>query len=197
MKVMPEWQSIPYGEKTAIWCWWCSHPFTNECLGLPVKYNTNKNSFDLQGCFCSFACMKAYNCSTSHYKQYEISTNMTLMYKRMFGFDKNFACITMAPPKTALKVFGGYLSIKEFRKCESEKRVIKEMIPPFVPIKGKFEDSSYSGKQKANGQCKDVKQTITVSENQTLKLQRVKPLKNNKGTLEHTMGLMISKNKKD
>ena len=195
MKV-PEWQNIPYGEKTNIWCWWCSHPFTGECLGLPVKYHPQKNSFDLQGCFCSFGCMKAYNCAQSNYKQYEISTNLTLMYKRMFGFDKNFARITMAPPKTSLKVFGGYLSIKDFRKCETEKRIIKEMIPPFVPIKGKFEDSSYTEKHSVVHQ-KEMKQTITVNENQTLKLQRVKPLKNNKGTLEHTMGLMISKNKKD
>ena len=185
---------MPYGETTNIWCWWCCHPFTTECLGLPVKFKPKSNSFELQGCFCSFACMKAYNCSTSRYKQFEISTNLTLLYKRMFGFHKSDSVITMAPPKSALKVFGGTLSIKEFRKCEHEGRVIKEMIPPFVPIKCKFEDSSFN--EKSSSHSKDTKQTITVNENQTLKLQRVKPLLHNKGTLEQTMGLMISKNKK-
>lgn len=103
-----------------ILCWWCCHKFDTIPLGLPVEYDTKIKKFRVKGIFCSFPCMNAYNedsCSKNGYKKYLIK----FLYSKITGQSIN-SVIKTAPPRCCLKVFGGDLTIDEFRKaCECDK----------------------------------------------------------------------------
>ena len=59
-------------ETTNIWCWWCVHPFTNSPFGLPIKFDNN--TYQIQGCFCSLNCAKAYNVKENNYRMSEVNS---------------------------------------------------------------------------------------------------------------------------
>jgi hypothetical protein len=105
-------------EKTNIKCWWCCHNFETIPLGIPMKfYNDN---FYLKGCFCSFNCILAYvNDNKSKYKYDLIYPNIkSLRFKltnKMLNEDLN-----PAPPRESLKIFGGELSIEQFRSSSND-----------------------------------------------------------------------------
>lgn len=97
-------------EKTNVACWWCCHQFDTHPVCAPVKYNEHKDLFTVIGCFCSFNCAKAYAMKDMRNNS-SIALN-SFLYKRVTG---QLAHIKPAPPKTVLKMFGGPLSITEYR----------------------------------------------------------------------------------
>ena len=109
IKIFPD--KLP--EKTDIWCWWCCHGFDSMPISVPLKYNKTKDSFQLVGAFCSFSCCKAYILE-SHNTSPTIISNLKLMSKKM-GLNYKDKIIP-APPRRLLKVFGGIMSIEEFRE---------------------------------------------------------------------------------
>lgn len=94
--------------KTNIACWWCCHQFDTYPVCCPVKYNQKEDLFSVVGCFCSFNCAKAYS-----NKEYNSKYSMiSFLYKKIQSEFKN---IKEAPTKTVLKMFGGPLTIEEYR----------------------------------------------------------------------------------
>lgn len=96
--------------KTNVACWYCCHQFDTYPICAPVNFNYTKNVFKVVGCFCSFNCSKAY--ISSEFKGKYIHLNSFLL-KRL---KKQYEKITQSPPKTVLKMFGGPLTIEEYRK---------------------------------------------------------------------------------
>lgn len=138
-------------------CWWCCYPFEWESLHFPYEFTSN--TFHTVGHFCSWGCMKSYGINRG---KFEACDFITLLRKRMEGKIKPIA---KAPSRYCLQMFGGSVSIDDYRKG----------IPIHVNIPGEiFHDTIAS---------KDEKFEPT-------KLKREKPLERNKGKLETCLGII-------
>lgn len=144
-------------------CWWCCHGFDWESLHFP--YTFKSNIFYTTGHFCSWECMKAYAIDKEKLEQCEY---ITLMRKRMEG---KVVHTRKAPNKYSLELFGGTLSIHDFRIGK----------PCVVKIPGEvFQDHTV---------IQDVKNN-DLNSGCDLKLKREKPLERSKGKLETSLGII-------
>jgi len=108
-KTLNKWE-----EKTNIACWWCCNSFTTFPLGIPEYIIINKSIFYLFGCFCSFNCMLSYNIDINDSKIWERQANIYQLKNKIDPDNK--LTIYPAPPRQVLDMFGGNLSIEEYRK---------------------------------------------------------------------------------
>jgi uncharacterized membrane protein len=109
------------------------------------------------------------------------------LYKKIYN-DKNIK-IKLAPPKQTLKIFGGHLSIKEFRINNTNyANTYKIIIPPLVSIIPIQEltgiDNGYSSN---NDKKYIVIEKDNIKEDSSLRLKRSKPFNSNKNTLDKCM----------
>jgi len=101
-------------EKTNVCCWWCAHTFTTCPCTLPVKYDSLRKRFTFVGIFCSWNCTKSYNYEKNDHVRYQRAELITLLVQQMYGI-LHAINIKPAPPRQCLKMFGGYMTINEFR----------------------------------------------------------------------------------
>jgi hypothetical protein len=94
-----------------IWCWWCCHPIKDADIGMPVSYHSVKDLFHTYGHFCSVGCVKAYNHNEPLPKKAN-QMNLISLFLHKHGLPENE---DFAPPRQMLKVFGGTMTIEEFR----------------------------------------------------------------------------------
>lgn len=122
-------------EKTNVACWWCCHQFDTHPVCAPIKYNEHKDLFTVVGCFCSFNCAKAY--AMKDMKNNSSIALNSFLYKRVTG---QLAHIKPAPSKTVLKMFGGPLSITEYRETFTSLSSIQLNVYPmvFVPTQVEY-----------------------------------------------------------
>jgi hypothetical protein len=100
--------------KCDICCWWCCHKFDNIPCTIPTNYDPHRKRYTFMGIFCSWNCAKSYNFNMVDHKKQERNTLLTLLIKDLYGIQECLN-IKVAPPREALKMFGGYLDIEEFR----------------------------------------------------------------------------------
>lgn len=159
-------------------CYYCSH-CSDVMYGLPVSYNEDKDTFSFHGQFCSWECMKSYNLySNSSFKQ------CIFNYIQMFHdkVEKNKSVINFAPPRSLLKVFGGTMSIDEFKSNTSKFKLLSFPMKNEEQIVERYENLSVKSKQ-------DTYQSYSNVENEPIKLKRKTPKSSSQNTLEKTMGL--------
>lgn len=172
-----------------MWCWWCCHPFEGEPLNLPYKYDDKRRTFHTMGFFCSWPCMKSYNLDSNNYKMYEIQQNITFMRKLVYEKTEGLRC---APKRQALKVFGGTMSIEDFRAN-------KDPPPIHIPVSvfhscmmiKEAEKSTEMTESKVFSSAEHKLRNINESTAQSdqLKLKRTKPLKRTESALEKSLNL--------
>jgi hypothetical protein len=157
-------------------CLWCTECFNNTPYGIPIKCTNDK--YQLYGNFCSPECAAAYN-----FDNFSKEDNVWEYYSllnHVYGNDRE---IKVAPPRLALKKFGGKLSINEFRECNSNYTKTYEVTePPFIPVIPTLEEVVI------NNNCKNIS---NYTDNGDLRLKRTKPLPNYKNTLDSCMNLKI------
>jgi len=176
------------------WCWWCCHPFEGEELHLPYKYDSRRNRFETCGFFCSWGCMKSYN--IDKYKTGGIggiiAENITLMRKRK-SKDGKLSPVKPAPHRHAIDVFGGTLSIEEFRKCTEENDIPLVLLPNELhAVQDVVKVKKQVLKDPTVQDLKDKMDAINISDTsngEALKLKRAKPLKRNQNNLLDTLGI--------
>lgn len=164
-------------------CWWCCHTFEGQELHLPYKKNQT------MGVFCSWECMKSFAIERFKTgKSLEVFTLMTHMRKVMTG---KVSMVESAPSRYSLKMFGGPLSIEEFRKTTEKK--IKYVLPdekykiPIVIQTYKASENTQSVKD-VNEKMASIQNSVGSSN--TLKLKRNKPLQRDvKSVLEVSLGI--------
>lgn len=167
-------------------CWHCCHAFRGPPLPMPIKHDDRLDIFHVTGTFCSWACMKAYNMDSRSYMRHVNATIITLFHKRCTG---NLQHIKPAPPRLALKAFGGALSIEEFRTCDKElvipmpKMIMHRPVVEEVPIRLRERPSAQQLQDSIS--FKD-----TTAQNDMLRLRRPKPLTAH-NLLVRTMGVQI------
>ena len=167
-----------------MWCWWCCHPIEGEPLHMPTKYDEKRRTFHTVGYFCSWPCMKGYNLDSNHYRMYEIQQNITLMRKQCYNKTEGLRC---APKRQCLKVFGGTMTIEEFRGEADAPLINRPRIAVDEPVTiveaQKMSSSSATEKQL----LKNIQDANAPTEQ--LKLKRTKPLKRTESALEKSLNL--------
>ena len=165
-----------------MWCWWCCHPFEGTPLTMPVKYDERLKKFHTAGCYCSWSCVKShaidrYGCT----KGGIVCGNIVVMRKSMF---KQFGPVKPAPNRYSLKVFGGTMTIEEFRSNQTKDVAVATPVET-IPVVNRVIPIVESSKK-----LDDIKNSQT--QNNALKLKRTKPLKRNHNNLESALGLIIT-----
>jgi hypothetical protein len=139
-------------------CFWCCHSIEGSTVySMPYNYDALNDNYFVFGSFCSLQCANAYNFAThgSSDKVWEINSWIQMLAKR-YGFSN---IIRPAPSRYLLKMFGGNLSIEEFREAhlKTDKTYILN-IPPMISINTSSEilNTSYLAKlseNKKNKKC--------------------------------------------
>lgn len=149
-------------------CWWCCHPFEWDSLHFPYAFKSNV--FYTTGHFCSWECMKAYAIEKNKLIECEF---ISLMRKRMEG---KLHPTRRAPSRYVLQLFGGSVSIDEYRKG----------VPIVVKIPGEiYQEVSVS----TTVHQSSSQQQVPLKEGD-LKLKREKPLERTKCKLETSLGII-------
>ncbi len=135
-------------KSTSIWCRWCVHPFAGPPISIP-KWYVNKTFF-VSGCYCSYSCAAKHLFSrgdvdeNDKWKYYHL---LHLLRKRISGIDEIIR-IKLAPPQDTLKVFGGHLSVEEFRDITKETnlhhKIYNILEPPMISIATTIEETSFN-----------------------------------------------------
>lgn len=158
------------------YCWWCCHPFPGPSLHCPYKYDERTKRFSTTGHFCSWECMKTYALDKNSSNSGEIQMYIALMRKHTNG-NRYVPCRT-APKRPSLKIFGGTLTIEEFRKASSNVVVTMPWETHIMPSIYAF-----------NPTARTVPTTIDTSKDE-LVLRRAKPLARSKSSLEASLGII-------
>jgi hypothetical protein len=174
-------------ESTSIYCWWCCSPFNNVPCALPLRKKNDE--YIVSGCFCSPECAAAWNFDNSDSEErWERNSLLNVIYKKVFE-NKNIN-IKPAPPRQSLKIFGGNLTIEEFRKNNSNyNKNYKIVMPPMVSIIPQLEESVNNSFYNQNKSFIPIDKERIEKANKDLKLKRSKPLSDKRNTLENCMKL--------
>lgn len=172
---------------TNVACYWCCHKFDHQYLGMPIKYRDNK--FEIYGCFCSFECMCAYNfySNENNHNIWEVYNLINIMAEKL---EYNHF-VYPAPPRKCLNMFGGYMSINEFRNFRNSKKIINANKCPMVVMVDQIEEINdyYHNKQSKDFVFKLDKDRIKSFE-QKLNVQLEDNIKKNfRNTLDATMNI--------
>lgn len=171
-----------------MWCWWCCHPPEGEFLHMPLKQDKQTRKLITIGNFCTWECMKAYALD-------KYGTHMggvICMYMRTLRANRDV--IRSAPPRIALKQFGGTLSIEEFRKNSST--TMRVCIPDMEhKLYSVVEQSKPETRLHTQSESKMNSIMKSQVEDDSLRIKRNKPLRREaKNNLEKSLGLSIKKN---
>jgi len=113
------------------------------------------------------------------------------MYKKLYN--QKFTKINLAPPREVLKIFGGYMSIEEFRENSLRNdKVFSVVKPPLISIIPKIEENIANVNNKNSKIITPIiNENILAKTQNNLKLKRNKPITNPNSTLQSFMDLKI------
>ena len=108
-------------------CWNCCHKIDGEVLSQPIKYDNG--IFPTIGNFCSYPCIMRFIIESNDSSEIIFSKLSSLnLYINMKSNTKSNA-ISPAPSKFVLKMFGGYMSIDEYRNNNQDYLVTTNIDP--------------------------------------------------------------------
>lgn len=115
-------------EKTESVCWHCCHEIESQDkrLRVPRLYDNVERLYHVYGWFCRPSCAKAYILEHSSFDRgYQMNVFLRML-REVYGITEP---ITEAPPRLALRMFGGPFDIETFR---SQTNICAMLEPPFV-----------------------------------------------------------------
>lgn len=174
---------------TSIYCYWCVHRFDNAPVGIPINYK--HDTFEVFGCFCSLECAAAYNfCeNNSQDEMWERYQLLNMMSRQM----KLGNVIKPAPPRLALKIFGGNMDIDIFRNTSKGNKLMNVNFPPMTSVTQQLEEIN-------DFEINNDFKYIPLDDDRVSKykekvfFKRTKPLIDKNKSLESTMNLKYSTN---
>ena len=177
--------------KTDVCCWWCCHSFDSVPIGIPEKYDQRLKKFHVKGVFCSFSCMIAYKNETrsGYLKEYLIK----FLYNKITGTLLLDANLEPAPPRCTLRMFGGELSIEEFRNSFKENRIYKMIDYPMYVSKDYIEEVDIQNVKRVNQNVftDNLQQKVSNLDNKRIEDARIRLSQIEKTTI--TLGNTIDK----
>lgn len=157
------------GENNSELCWNCCHPFNEHVFGIPMKYVNGV--FYIYGDFCSLECASRF--AHDELKEYDFSEIFSLINLYSNAIYNKKVKISIAPHRLMLNVFGGTLTIDEYRSNNKNNYDIR--IPPILPIK----------------HLVNQYETNQLTNKNMLKLYRKNPLLSEKKSITSSMNLII------
>lgn len=181
-----EVKKIPETSDSA--CYWCCHPFSNRPVVLPIR-DTGEHLI-VMGNFCCPECAMSY--------LFDIHQDSHTRWEQLSLLNRIYieACngkITPAPPRAVLKLFGGTLTIQEYRQLiQSHKVRIDVHLPPMVSILATMDTKpiDFYDANITKNVSETVKERLQKAE-EVLRLRRTKPLKAWESTLDACINLKI------
>ena len=168
-----------YSQDTA--CFWCCHKFDWSPAVLPISYDAYKNIYTCEGHYCSPECALAYlykQIQTSDTVRWNRHTLLRDMYTSMYTRRE----LSIAPPRTMLRMFGGPLDITQYRAYTTTvNNLVASELPPIRLV---FPTMNIQGP------VRDIKKYVSLSSDtvekasQQLRLKRSKPIHSNIQTLD-------------
>ena len=170
-------------QTTSIHCYWCCHRFDNTPVGIPVKLVDQK--FFVVGCYCSLDCAMAYNIHSreSNIEIWERHNLINLLAKKL-GVEN----VKPSPTRLALSMFGGHLSIEEFRSFSQSNKLINVNFPPMMTLTQQIEEINESD---VNNDYRYIPvDTDRINRyKEKIHLKRSKPVNLSENTLDMAMNL--------
>ena len=188
-KESAEVKKIP--ERVDAACFWCCHSFTNRPVVLPIR-DTGEH-LQVMGNYCSPECALSYlfDMRQDSHTRWEQLALLNRVYSEACG-----GKIYPAPPRSTLKLFGGNLSIQEYRDImRSHKMRIDIHLPPMVSILATMDTKpiDFYDASLTKNVTETVKERLQKAE-EVLRLRRTKPLKAWESTLDACINLKIRHN---
>ena len=172
-------QQTEYPPGTA--CFWCCHTFSWKSVMTPTHYDVYSNQFTAEGNFCSPECGLAWiytDARLTDSQKWVRHSLLTSLYK--------LKELHAAPDKRVLRLFGGTLTIEQFRRYIKEGGVPLQIAMPPIRL--------YMPSINTQATTRDIKSFVTFSNDtvdkasQQLRLKRSKPVNANVPTLDKCMG---------
>lgn len=169
-------------------CFWCCHSFTHRPVVLPIR--DTGEYLEVSGNYCSPECAVGYlfDMRQDSHTRWE---QLALLY-RVYG-EACHGTIHPAPPRTSLRLFGGSLSIEEYRTLiHSHKVRVDVHLPPMVSILSTMDTKpiDFYDASLTKNVNETVKERLQKAE-EVLRLRRTKPLKAWESTLDACINLKI------
>lgn len=175
-------------EETDVACFWCCHTFEGRPVVLPVR--DEGEYLQVFGNFCCPECAMSYlfDIRQDSHTRWEQLALLNRVYGESVG-----GTIRPAPSRSVLRMFGGPMSIEEFRGVVRQKKVrIDIHIPPMVSLLSTMDTKpiDFYDANLTKNVMETVKERLQKAE-EVLKLRRTKPLKAWESTLDACMNLRV------
>jgi hypothetical protein len=181
-----EIKQIPMQSSAA--CFWCCHTFTHRPVVLPIR-DTGEHLI-VTGNFCSPECATAhlFEMRQDSHTRWE---QLALLY-RVYG-EACQGVIHPAPSRSVLTLFGGTMSIEEYRSMLLSRTVRVDVhLPPMVSILATMDTKpiDFYDSNLTKTVNETVKERLQKAE-EGLRLRRTKPLKAWESTLDACLNLRV------
>lgn len=176
-------QQSEYPPGTA--CFWCCHTFSWTPAFLPTHYDVYTNQFTAEGHFCSPECALSFLYNDTSMTDSQRWIRHSLLQSVYRDSYKNKS-LNFAPDKRVLRLFGGTLSIEQYRRYVKEGGAPLQLAMPPVRL--------YMPSINTQATVRDIKTYVSLSTEtvdkatQQLRLKRSKPVHSNVQTLDKCMG---------
>lgn len=178
-------QELP--DHTDVACFWCCHSFRNQPCVIPT--GIEEGIWRVYGNFCCPECAAAhlFNERLDSHVQWERYALLNRLYAR--GAES----VRLAPPRTALRHFGGTLDVSEYRSIVADRQMrVDVMTPPMISIIQVMDTKPidfYDASMK-NTFIPWEMDRMNRPGAQGLRLRRTKPVADKETTLEWCMGIV-------
>lgn len=179
-------KTIPTSSTAA--CYWCCYTFSHRPVVLPIR--DTGDHLIVTGNFCCPECAMA-QLFDMHQDSHTRWEQLALLY-RVYGEACN-GKIQPAPPRSILSMFGGSLSIQEYRQLIRSYKVRVDLhLPPMVSILATMDTKpiDFYDASLTKNVSETVKERLQKAE-EVLRLRRTKPLKAWESTLDACINLKI------
>lgn len=162
-------------------CFWCCHKFDWSPVFLPTAYDAYKNTYTCEGYFCSPECALAYNYADKKVSD-STSWNRHSLLRSLYAELYKDRQLSVAPPRSLLRMFGGPLDIEQYREYVFGDNHI--VLSELHPIRLLFPSMN------VQAPLRDIKKYVSLSTeavekaSEQLRLKRTKPVNVNIPTLD-------------
>ena len=176
-------------DTTDVACFWCAHGFKGQPCIIPER--EEKGVYRVYGNFCSPSCAMAYILQESldSHVRWERVSLLHRIYSKAYETGRIFP----APLRDCLKLFGGPMTIEQFRDVIAQGKIrIDIQIPPMVSILGSIDTKPidfYDSSMK-NTISPLLGEAVPKAE-EGLRLKRSRPLKEKESTLDSVLKIQI------